>query len=807
MSIYDSLNSEQQKAVRQTEGPVLILAGAGSGKTRVITHRIAYLMDEGNVSPWNILAITFTNKAAGEMRERVDKLIGFGAESVWISTFHSLCVRILRRHIDQLGYDCSFTIYDTDDQKSLMKQICSRMKIDPKQMSPRMFLNAISSAKNELIRPQTYKDQHSSSFYYQVIGEVYEEYQKELFKNNALDFDDLLMKTVELFQGFPEILQSYQQRFRYIMVDEYQDTNTAQFEIIRQLAAAHHNLCVVGDDDQSIYKFRGANIRNILDFEKVYPEAMVIRLEQNYRSTQNVLDAANAVIHHNTERKDKKLWTDRGRGSLIHYRLFNTGFEEASWIAEDIDSRMRKDHKLRYSDFSVLYRMNSQARAIEEQLVMHSIPYNVVGGTNFYDRMEIRDIISYLKTIDNARDDLAVQRIINVPRRGIGRTTIDRISVYAITHDMAFFDALEQADQIPEIARAKGKITPFVELIHDLRSFAQTNTLENTIREIVDRTQYEEYLRDVDEVSADDRMDNINELISKAVTFEENAQAEEDRDTGLDGFLEEIALIADIDNTDDSDDKVLLMTLHSAKGLEFSHVYMTGMEENTFPSYMSLNADNPDEEVEEERRLCYVGITRAKDDLTLTSARSRLIAGNWQNNPVSRFVLEIPRELLDENPKAASDPFDSQDEDNSDEMPWDSTDSFEKFSGRSSERDVPDTGIFRASSGITKGFPTGNGNVSRKLPAKDRRLKAVYVKPHTQESKKPFIASMAGISKGIPAGAKPDYQVGDRVHHVKHGDGTVREIKKGSKDYIVTVDFDGCGTRKLAASIAKLTKY
>ena len=471
MSIYDTLNREQQQAVCQTEGPVLILAGAGSGKTRVITHRIAYLMEECEVNPWNILAITFTNKAAGEMRDRVDRLIGFGSESVWISTFHSMCVRILRRHIDLLGYQNTFTIYDTDDQKTVMKDICKRLRIDTKQLKERQILGAISSAKNELISPLRYREDHVGGwdYYGRQIGDCYEEYQKVLKKNNALDFDDLLMKTVDLFHTHPEVLENYQNRFRYIMVDEYQDTNNAQFELVRLLAARYRNLCVVGDDDQSIYRFRGANINNILDFEKVYPEALVVRLEQNYRSTQNVLDAANAVISNNARRKQKKLWTDRGQGQQIHVRRFQTAYEEASYISEDIARAMSEDSRLKYSDFAILYRTNAQSRLLEDRLVLSGMPYNVVGGTNFYDRREIRDMLAYLKTVDNGSDDLAVRRILNVPRRGIGQTTMARVSEYALRHDISFFEALERASDIPAIGRAAGKLKEFVELIHGFR--------------------------------------------------------------------------------------------------------------------------------------------------------------------------------------------------------------------------------------------------------------------------------------------------------------------------------------------------
>lgn len=612
MSIYDTLNKEQRDACFHTEGPVLILAGAGSGKTRVITHRISYLMEECGVNPWNILAITFTNKAAGEMRERVDKLIGFGAESVWISTFHSMCVRILRRHIDQIGYDSNFTIYDTDDQKTLIRQICRRMNIDTKQLRERSIMAAISQAKNDLQNAHHFQETHTSSFQEERIGEVYAEYEKELVSNNALDFDDLLMKTVELFSAREDVLRNYQDRFRYIMVDEYQDTNKAQFEIVRMLAAGSRNLCVVGDDDQSIYKFRGADIRNILDFEKVYPDAYVVRLEQNYRSTQNILDAANAVIAHNTSRKEKKLWTDHGEGSRIHFRQFASGTDEASFIAEDIGRRLRRDRRLSNKDFAILYRTNAQSRLLEDKLVMEGIPYNIVGGHNFYDRMEVRDILGYLRTIDNGRDDISTQRIINIPKRGIGKTTIDRAAAAANEQGISFYQVLENIGEYPELARAKNKIEPFTELIDSLREYARDHSVEELIKKIVDETEYEDYLEDYEEETASDRIANVDELISKAASYEEQARESADSDgPSLSGFLEDVSLVADIDQVGENDDRVLLMTLHSAKGLEFPCVYLAGMEDGIFPSFQSIQSDDPDA-LEEERRLAYVGITRAR---------------------------------------------------------------------------------------------------------------------------------------------------------------------------------------------------
>ena len=784
MSIYDSLNKEQAEAVKRTEGPVLILAGAGSGKTRVITHRIAYLLDECGVNPWNILAITFTNKAAGEMRERVDKLIGFGAESVWISTFHSMCVRILRRHIENLGYESSFTIYDTDDQKSLMKEVCKYLKIDTKDLREREILGEISSAKNELTTPLQYREENEDlGFRYVRIADAYEEYQKRLKKNNALDFDDLLMKTVELFHSHDEILASYQNRFRYIMVDEYQDTNNAQFELVRLLAGKYRNLCVVGDDDQSIYAFRGANIRNILDFEKVYPDAFVVKLEQNYRSTQNVLDAANAVIRNNTGRKAKSLWTDRGEGTKIHLREFTTARDEAAFVADDIAEKCRSDRHLSYGDFAVLYRTNAQARALEEHFVLTGIPYNVVGGTNFYDRREIRDMIAYLKTVENGQDEIAVRRVLNVPKRGIGLTTIGRLADYAVARDITFFEAMERCRNITSLGRATAKIESFVSLILQLREFKESHGLADLLREIIDKTDYNNYLLSSDDEDGEDRISNIDELISKIADYEETAE-----EPTLSGFLEEVALVSDLDNAEDGSEKVLLMTLHSAKGLEFPHVYLTGLEDGIFPSYMAINSGDEEAE-EEERRLAYVGITRAKDDLTLTYSRSRLLRGEVQYNPPSRFLEEIPEELLDSGEDATS-----------------HTGSRKTQFSRIGDYDDGDfTPIGSYSAGT--GFKSQSGRTARP------RLKAVYKKPSTDESKKPYIAraagsgkSLASLSKGMPAPSEPDYTVGDRVRHIKYGEGTVKAMELTPKDYKVTVLFDEAGQKIMFAAFARLVK-
>ena len=639
MSIYDSMNDRQREAVFHTEGPLLILAGAGSGKTRVLTHRVAYLIEEQGVNPWNILAITFTNKAAGEMRDRVDQLVTFGAESVWVATFHSTCVRILRRYIDRLGFDHNFTIYDSDDQKTLMKDICKRLQIDTKTYKEKAILGAISSAKDELIGPEEYELNNMADFGKRKIAAAYKEYQKQLRNNNALDFDDLIVKTVELFQMNPDILDAYQERFKYIMVDEYQDTNTAQFRLISLLASKYQNLCVVGDDDQSIYKFRGANIGNILNFESVFPNARTIKLEQNYRSTQTILDAANHVIQNNVGRKRKTLWTANGNGTPIIYQQFMTAYEEAEYIAGEITKKVGEGED-RYNDCAILYRTNAQSRLFEEKFLLANIPYKIIGGINFYARKEIKDLLAYLKTVDNAKDDLAVRRIINVPKRGIGATTLAKVQDYAAEHAISFYNALRAAEEIPSLGRSAAKVRPFVTFIQTLRTQQEYFSVEELLKEIIEQTGYVKELEAEDTEEARARIENIDELISKVASYEEEAE-----NPTLSGFLEEVALVADIDNLEEDSDRVLLMTLHSAKGLEFPNVYMAGMEDGIFPSYMTIISEDPSD-IEEERRLCYVGITRAKRQLTITSARTRMIRGETQYNKVSRFVQEIPRELV-----------------------------------------------------------------------------------------------------------------------------------------------------------------
>ena len=740
MSIYDTLNAEQREAVFHTEGPLLILAGAGSGKTRVLTHRIAYLIEEKGINPWNILAITFTNKAAGEMRDRVDDIVGFGSESIWVSTFHSTCVRILRRHIDRLGYDNNFTIYDSDDQKTLMKDVCKLLQIDTKTYRERTILSAISSAKDEMVTPEEYELNAYGDFSKKKIAEAYKEYERQLKANNALDFDDLLVKTVQLFQTQPEILEYYQDRFRYIMVDEYQDTNTVQFKLISLLAAKYKNLCVVGDDDQSIYKFRGANIQNILSFEKEFEHTKVIKLEQNYRSTSTILDAANAVIKNNVGRKAKSLWTENGEGEKIQFRQFDTAYDEAEYIVGDIRERV-DNGKAAYCDHAVLYRTNAQSRRFEEKMITANIPYKIVGGVNFYARKEIKDLLAYLKTIDNGKDDLAVRRIINVPKRGIGLTTVNRITEAAQQRGISFYETLCSADLVPGLGRSISKLESFAAMIEYFRKEAEHLSITELMEEILTETGYVEELKAEGEEEAEARLQNIDEFLNKIAAYEESC--EEELPT-LSGFLEEVALVADIDSLDEESDYVVLMTLHSAKGLEFPYVYLAGMEDGIFPSYMTITADDPTE-IEEERRLCYVGITRAKKELVMTCARRRMIRGETQYNKMSRFLKEVPPQLLS--------------------------------TGKIVEKE------------------------ELELPKQNS-----YVQAKQSFQAKPFMISKPVQQFGVKSGEGLAYGVGDRVRHMKFGEGTVTAITEGGRDYEVSVDFDSAGTKKMFASFAKLQK-
>ncbi len=745
MDKYGSLNSMQREAVAYTEGPLLILAGAGSGKTRVLTYRAAYLIEEKGVNPYHIMAITFTNKAAGEMRERMDKLVGFGSEGVWVSTFHSTCVRILRRYIDRIGYGNSFTIYDADDQKAVMKDVCRRLKIDTKVYKEKAFLAVISQAKDRLVTPEEFTRMAAGDFVRERQAAVYQEYQSTLQKSNALDFDDLIGKAVELFEQEPEVLANYQERFRYLMVDEYQDTNTAQFRLISLLAAKYRNLCVVGDDDQSIYKFRGADIRNILSFEEIYPDARVIKLEQNYRSTQNILDAANGVISNNISRKAKALWTENGQGSGIDFQQLDTAYEEADYVIRDIQGKT-KSGGCRYGDCAILYRTNAQSRLFEERLVVSGMPYRIVGSLNFYARKEIKDLLAYLKTIDNGSDDLSVRRIINIPKRGIGATTIGRVQAYTEEQGISFYNALRKVEEIQSIRKAGGKVKPFVNFIQAMRSKLGYLTVSQVLQEVIEGTGYVKELEAENTEEARARIENIDELLSKAIAYEETEEA-----PSLSGFLEEVALVADIDSLKEGSDYVVLMTLHSAKGLEFPYVYLAGMEDGLFPSYMSIASDDLSD-LEEERRLCYVGITRAMEGLAITCARQRMIRGEMQYNTVSRFVREIPKSLL----------------------------------GRKAGEAMPD-------------------RLQEEAKSQSFRQAVSKVKP-IFSTRNTYQARDASFPSANTRKASLEYQVGDRVAHMKFGEGVVAQIVEGGRDFEVTVDFDRVGTKKMFATFAKLKK-
>ena len=765
------MNDKQLEACCYTDGPLLILAGAGSGKTRVITHKIAYLIDELGVNPYNILAITFTNKAAKEMRERVDNLVSYGAEYIWVSTFHSMCVRILRKHIDKIGGTKDFTIYDTDEQKVVIKEVLKYLNIDPKMYPEKAMLSAISNAKEKYMSPDDYERENATSFRDQQIAKVYREYQKRLKSNNALDFDDLIYQTIFLFETNPDVLAEYQDRFQYIMVDEYQDTNHTQFILVKMLAAKHRNLCVVGDDDQSIYKFRGANIYNILNFENEYKDAKVVKLEQNYRSTANILNAANAVIANNEGRKDKTLWTEREDGEKITFTRYDNEKDEGRGIASKIKTIKNSGTSL--DNIAILYRTNAQSRALEEQLIYENIPYIIVGGQDFYKRKEIRDMICYLKILVNPSDDYSVKRVINVPKRGIGDTTVDKISTFAMGNGINLYDALLDIEEIPGMARNVEKIGKFTELIEGFKSMLNPEeySLVELYEEILDKTGYLETLRAEGTDEAKARMENLEELKTKIVNYEENAEY-----PNLTELLEEIALVADVDEEEDEDNptaKTTLMTLHSAKGLEFPYIFIAGMEERLFPSGMSMDSDDPDA-LEEERRLCYVGITRAMEKLYLSAAVTRTMYGNTNYTEDSRFVSEIPSHYLERDGREAYKP---------NKMGTTSSTPF---------------GIGRSAGNFGSTLPNAMGG---------RGLGGPRQKPVNYYTQSANPSANPGFGKAFPmGGTSEDYGVGDSVKHLKFGKGVVRSITPINGDKEVTVDFERVGEKTMFASLVKLKK-
>lgn len=820
------LNKEQYEGVVTTEGPVLILAGAGSGKTRVLTYRVAYLINEKNVAPWNIMAITFTNKAAGEMRQRINRMGGENADGVWVSTFHSSCVRILRRFADRLGFRNNFSIYDTDDSKTVMKAVLKEKNIDPKKFREKMFLNVISHAKDEMIDPEEYAKENSFDAEGKMISQVYKAYEERLYNNNAMDFDDLIVNTVRLLKKDEEVRQYYQDRLHYIMVDEYQDTNRAQFELVRLLTGARHNLCVVGDDDQSIYKFRGANIYNILNFEEYYPEAKVIRLEQNYRSTKNILDAANAVISNNQERKKKTLWTDKGEGDKIRFRWFDSAYEEASFIASDIKAGEKK-LKFDYRDCAVLYRTNAQSRILEEKFLLENIPYKIVGGVNFYQRKEVKDILAYLKAVDNPSDDVSVRRILNVPKRGIGATTENKIVEYAADNQISFLEALHRGSSNGMFGRANNKIKEFTDLIDGLNDSLDTDSLTEFVKRISEDTGYYADLQAEGTDEAQTRLDNIDEFISKARDFEnrytaENSMSSEasvENDSIYEGhasdaasetddittrdmlsaFLSEVSLIADIDSLDQDDNYVVLMTLHSAKGLEFPHVYLAGLEEGLFPGFAAVTEEDGGEEMEEERRLMYVGITRAEQSLTITGARARMVRGETQFAAMSRFVQEISPELFDDSSRIEKQQNSSSDEYSSDNIFTGTHQETGSISGSGIHRSAPGSGYGSVAYGGVYGYGGGAQAFRTKKAKKPQKTAA-------EEYAEKLKAARSSASGGLNTADTLGYKVGDRVRHIKFGEGTVTDIVDGGRDFEVTVDFDIKGVRKMFAAFAKLEK-
>ena len=741
---FDKLNEMQKKAVLQTEGPVLILAGAGSGKTGALTVRIAHLLETG-VKPWNILAITFTNKAAKEMRERVEKLVGDGARDMWISTFHSTCVRILRREIHHLDYENQFSIYDGDDQEKIMREAFKRLNMSTtdKSFSVKGAMAVISHLKEEMTSWEEYSQKVDKNDLKAVrIAKVYQTYQNMLKENNALDFDDLIYKTVLLFRSFPDVLEKYQDRFRYIMVDEYQDTNTSQYELVAMLANQHKNLCVVGDDDQSIYGWRGANIRNILDFEKDFPDTTVIKLEQNYRSTKKILEAANAVIHNNQTRKDKTLWTENDAGSILHIYKADNEYDECRFVAEKIQELEKTGRKR--NEMAVLYRTNAQSRAVEDQMVKKGIPYRLFGGVRFYERKEIRDILSYLKVMANPADTIALRRIINVPKRGIGETSLDKLAAFAEEQNIPLYGALARLDEITTLKTRIAKFKDFYELFEHLREDAAGLSVAELIDAVVKRTGYLQILMAEGTDEALSRIQNIDEFVNKAVEFDKA-----NPEGNLEGFLEEVALVADIDSYEEGEEAVALMTLHSAKGLEFPYVFIIGMEEGIFPGYRAVMYGG-EKEIEEERRLCYVGITRAKEELFLTHAKNRMQHGITQYNPPSRFLKEIPADLVD--------------------------------------------------------LPT------RQVSEMAKKYDAMTTMKNTAMGRKNVMAPTArfgmGAKKEMPAPKdfQLDYGVGDKVRAPKYGIGTVVSVNPGGADFEVEVSFGAKGTKKFMARLSKLIK-
>ena len=766
--LLKGLNDKQYEAVVNTEGPCLVIAGAGSGKTKVLTHKIAYLIKENNVLPWNILAITFTNKAANEMKERIVSIVGEDAKDIWMGTYHSICVRILRRFIDRIGFESSFIIFDTSDQKTLVKTCLKELNIDDKLFTDRGVLTEISNAKNEMLEPEQYAARATGDFRKEKIAVIYELYQKRLRENNAVDFDDIINYTIKIFRENEDVLEYYANKFRYILADEYQDTNKSQFTLIKMLASAYGNITVVGDNDQGIYSFRGADISNILNFEKDFPGTKIIKLEQNYRCTGNILKAANAVIKNNEVKYKKQLWTENEVGNLPKVYQAENEYDEASYIVEQIN-KLRREEYFKYSDFAILYRMNTQSRAIEDIFRREDIPYKIVGGLKFYERKEIKDIISYLRLIQNPSDNLSLKRIINEPKRGIGKTSLENIEQIANVNEISMYEVIKDADKYG-LNRVFLNSRDFINVMEELRHKKDELVISELIKQTLKKTGYTKALEDENTIEAENRIENLEEFLTVAMEFEE-----ESADNGLSEFLEGITLSSDIDNMEESDESVTLMTLHSAKGLEFPVVFLVGMEEGIFPGYKSISEPK---DLEEERRLCYVGITRAKQYLFLTCSKQRTIFGSTSCNQISRFLNEIPKDLLD----GYEDAFESEDDE--DNIFKDSKFSWTYGSQNASK---------------IKSYKINDIDNLQKEPvaAKSKENNFVF---RTAES---FLNSI-GKSNSDANVDLSQYKAGIRVFHKKFGEGTINMVEPEGEDLKVDIDFDKAGHKRLMAKYANL---
>lgn len=755
-NLIEGLNDKQKEAVLATEGPCLVIAGAGSGKTKVLTHKIAYLISEKNVKPYNILAITFTNKAASEMKQRVEKIVGDVAQEMWMGTFHSICVRILRRFIDRIGFDTSFLIFDTSDQKTVVKECLKALNIDDKAFSDRSVLSEISNAKNEMLTPKAYQAKYAGEFRKEKIGQVYELYQKRLRENNAIDFDDIINYTIDILSENPDVLQYYTEKFKYVLVDEYQDTNKAQFTLVTILASRYGNITVVGDNDQGIYSFRGADISNILNFEKDFPGTKIIKLEQNYRCTGNILKAANAVIKHNENKYEKKLWTENEEGSLPCLYQAEDEYDEANYVVKQIE-HLKTEEYLKPKDFVILYRMNAQSRAIEDILRRENIPYKIVGGLKFYERKEIKDTIAYLRLIYNTSDNLSLKRIINEPKRGIGKTSLDKIQEISDRTGTSMYEIIKHAEEF-DLNRVKANAEEFINLIEELRLKKQELSISELLKEVLNKSGYTRALELENTVEAETRMQNLEEFLTVAIEFEE-----ESADNTLPEFLESITLSSDVDEMQDEDNTVTLMTLHSAKGLEFPVVFLVGMEEGIFPGYKSIGEPK---ELEEERRLFYVGITRAKQFLHLTCAKHRTIFGSTSYNAVSRFIKEIPDNLLDGVVN---------------------NDQEEKFNDMSYNWEYGKTSAGKVT---TYKFDEAKNEIKQKSTYQFR----------TAES---FLSSLS--QKQANSGVDiTKYKEGMRIYHKKFGEGIIQKIEAEGDDYKLDIQFDKSGHKRLMAKFANL---